>query len=237
MNFYTEIVLLIMFPLLFTLSFSAFGRPNKLKSRLNYIECFNFVKNVEDGITNNLQISELKKNSKEFCNHISNKAKQGFCTSLTTDDQFDKIYELLKNENLSPESVCNKMGYSRSFGGGRVITEEQCTHIIDLLKEDLAEKKSAEDNSDENERDDQKRNGKSRPNSRRMKNKLPLTAKKFTGNNVCKSFSDKDKMTCQVVARIAYRTAYEELTFNESSIRICQKLQDQRKIQLARDET
>ena len=155
---------------LLTLSFADRIRSSYLKSKISYIECFKFAKNIEEGIHNNIPISELKKNSNEFCNRISHKNQKDFCKSLATDEQFNKIYDLLKNQNLDPESVCSKMGYSRGFGGGRVISEELCTNIIDKLKEDVQNKLNSEENLNETSRTNQKKTRRS-------------NAKKFPKNN------------------------------------------------------
>lgn len=211
--------------LLLSLSFAS--RQKNDKSKSSYYECASFVRHIESDVKSGVAKDQLKKKSQQYCSNIPDKVRQDFCSTLLQDDQFDKIYDFAKNQNV--DSICSKLGYSRSFGRGRVITEDQCVSIIDSLKEEM--KKNNEASSEETEKLDSKHNIKQQLNKKR-----PNSAK-FSHSNVCKKFADGDKVTCQMISRVAYRTVLDDLLANAESLQICYRLQDLRKIQLAKDET
>lgn len=214
--------------LLLAFSLSLPKRKN-LKSKLSYVECFNFIRNIEDDIHNNVPVDQIKNKGQSYCNNLPDKIRQDFCSNLIQDDQFDKLYDFIKNQNMSPEAACSKMGYSRSFGRGKVITEEQCSNIIDAIKEEL-KKNPPQANSAENIKLDSKRTIKQQLNKMRPNSKISFA-------NVCRKFDSNDKVTCQMISRIAYRTVFDDIMDGVDSIRICHRLQDLRKVQLAKDET
>lgn len=213
-----------MFYFFISLSLALKNRNSNIRSKLSYAECFNFARNLEDEINNDVSIDELKKKAKEYCTQIPDKVRQDFCTSLSQDKQFNEMYNMIKNQNMNPESVCAKMGYSRGFGSAKLVTEEQCSNFIDLLKEELKNNKPIDDPKIKNK------------NFKRNMNKFH-TANRFSVNKVCKKVSENEKMACQIVTRIAYKTLLDDILAGADSTRVCHRLQDLRKIQIAKDET
>lgn len=211
--------------------------PKKPKAN-NNLECINFIKYLENEMKWNPTIGELNGTAHYYCENIEDNQISGLCkNAFLEDSQFRIIYDYLKNGSLTAFSICNAMNYSRQFGTGRLIPADLCSQVIDSLKKDFKvqnpdyvysnEEEEPKDIREEIQRRFQEKNN---PRSAHKINS-------YSSVRVCQNFSDDEKFSCQLVSRLAFRKTLKEIKKQESSVSICQKLEDLNQITLYRDET
>jgi hypothetical protein len=161
-------------------------------------------------------------------------------------------------DKKSPDVICESLGFTRTFGAGRVIPREQCTSNVDLIRREYA-KLPPESKSDLNARlpidkvnrlssneDDLERKqhirGQALPDEktghlpldhegpRRFdRARFPLAMR---GNAICKDLGPDERLVCEIISRLVLRGMADDLEAGLSSVDICKKLEDRRLIKL-----
>jgi hypothetical protein len=228
--------------------------------RIHHFECFNIVRAIDRETHAGKTPEEITTALSTHCDRLDD-VRKNICVSIIP-NRVPRILELMA-EKKGPDAVCEALGFSRSFGGGRLIAKDQCVKYVDLVREDHAKNPKGESRSHIDPKDAEKRFERLGGNSageqvREFKkrhqdlredvlgksgNELDSVKEGLRhrldagfahpGPGVCKDLDHEQRLVCHVVSRLVLRGMIEELESGMDSGEICKKLEEKHLIKLA----
>jgi hypothetical protein len=178
---------------------------------IRHFECFNIVRLADHARTMGPSADNVTAVLTSHCSKISGKRRE-VCGRLIP----DKISFILAQLDLKtlPEDICTQLGFERAITRSRFMEKSTCISIMDQLKEDEKKKKS-------------EGGGEPAKLPRLPGGALAGVQRRFFGAPVfCRTMETQERVSCQIVTRLALRKMKSELDAELDAAAICDKLQE-----------
>jgi hypothetical protein len=189
-------------------------RPPTSESRIRHFECFNIVRLTEHSVTIGRSPENITALLTTHCDKIAD-TRKNICLSLVP----AKIPTILAQlqDKKHPEDICTSLGFERLVTYSRTMEKEKCVKIVDQLKE---YQKTNESIADAEPRFPKL------PGSALSGSKLGFQRRFFGAPKFCREMEKEDRISCNIVTRVALRKTKTELDTGVASATICDKLQE-----------
>jgi hypothetical protein len=103
--------------------------------RIRHFECFNLVRVIQRETAAGKTELDVTNSLSTHCDRLDD-IRKNICIAIVP-GQVPKIVELL-GEKKTPDVICESLGFTRTFGAGRVIPRDQCTSNVELIRKEYA---------------------------------------------------------------------------------------------------
>jgi hypothetical protein len=186
--------------------------------RLRHFECFNVIRQIDRRLREHKSPENVTAELTAHCSKLRD-FRQNICLSLIQLNISNITIQL--SEKRLPGVICETLGYTRPFTGGRLVTPGQCEKYVDLVRVGLSG--NSESKSAHLPKPFQKKKGVLEKGADRKVLQLPT---------VCKSFNPEQRLACLMIGRLAYRSLQTQTDKNETSAEICKKFHNKHFIRL-----